>query len=291
MECVHAAEGLSARGARVLVVLDEAQAVRIVHDERQRSERCQALGEHDRARTWTTAAMGRRESLVQVDVHRIHAERARLGAHCMHRVGDIDDIALEETAGVGIGQHQGRDIGLQMRAQHGEIDTAIDGGLHFFDREAGDRSGGGIGAVRRLRDQNPRAILAAAAECRADREQATELALSAGFGDKCHGGHPGKLLEPAGKLSHDGEGALHRLLRLHRMDVRKARQARDLFVQPRIVLHGARAKRIEICVDRGIARGEPDIMADGLRFGEAGQSGRGFSDEPAEAILEGPRVW
>jgi hypothetical protein len=71
--------------------------------------------------------MRSREGLVQVDVHRVDAEiaRARLAYHCveiravaveirarlMNRVGDADDLALEQPAGIGIGQHDRRNVG------------------------------------------------------------------------------------------------------------------------------------------------------------------------------------
>ena len=59
------------------------------------------------------------------------------------------------------------------------------------------------------------------------------------------GGHPGQGLQPVGQAVHQLQGALHGRLRLQRVDVREARQTRHLLVQARVVLHRARAQRIE----------------------------------------------
>ncbi len=83
--------------------------------------------------TRTAAAMGRREGLVQVDVHGVDAEVARphpaddgveigavaveVGARLVHGLGDLDDLALEQPAGVGVGQHDRGDLGPDMASR------------------------------------------------------------------------------------------------------------------------------------------------------------------------------
>ena len=84
------------------------------------------LREDHRAGPGAAAAMGRREGLVEVDVHGVDAEIARLhladdgvevgavgieiGAGFVHRLGDGDHVALEQPAGVGVGEHDRRDV-------------------------------------------------------------------------------------------------------------------------------------------------------------------------------------
>jgi len=52
-------------------------------------------------------------------------------------VGDIDDVALEETAGgLGLVHHRCRISGFRC-GRSMATSTRLDGGLHFFDREAG----------------------------------------------------------------------------------------------------------------------------------------------------------
>ena len=70
------------------------------------------------------------------------------------------------------------------------------------------------------------------------------------------------------------ERALHRLLRLQRVDVGKARQPRDLLVEARIVLHRARAEREQAEVDRVILPRQAGVVAHGFRLAEARQVDR-----------------
>jgi hypothetical protein len=46
------------------------------------------------------------------------------------------------------------------------------------------------------------------------------------------------------------ERALHRFLWLHRMNVREALHPRHFFIEPRVMLHGAAAKREQPKVNR-----------------------------------------
>ena len=43
----------------------------------------------------------------------------------MNRIGDLDDLALEQAAGVGIGQHDRGDIGPERGAHRGRDDGAV----------------------------------------------------------------------------------------------------------------------------------------------------------------------
>ena len=68
---------------------------------------------------------------MQIDVHGVDAEIAgphladdgveigavaiEIGAGRMHGLGDLDDLALEQAAGVGIGQHDRGDIRAERR--------------------------------------------------------------------------------------------------------------------------------------------------------------------------------
>jgi hypothetical protein len=93
--------------------------------------RAQRFGQHHRARTRPAAAVRRGEGLVQVDVHGIDAKVAGthladdgveigavaidIAARRMDRVGDRLHVALEQAAGVGIGDHHPRDIRPEPR--------------------------------------------------------------------------------------------------------------------------------------------------------------------------------
>ena len=72
------------------------------------------------------------------------------------------------------------------------------------------------------------------------------------------------------------ERALHRLLRLQRVDVGEARQPRHLLVEARVVLHRARAEREQAEVDRVVlpATGGCSGAPPRARTGRAGRSAR-----------------
>ena len=122
-------------------VLDEPRAVRIGDDVRQRRERRERRRQHHRTRARAAAAMRRREGLVQVDVHGVDAEiagphladdgvevgavRIEIGAGRVHRLGDRHDVALEQAAGVGVGQHDGGDVRREMLLHLLRIDRAV----------------------------------------------------------------------------------------------------------------------------------------------------------------------
>ena len=78
---------------------------------------------------------------MQIDVHGIDAEIARahladdgvevgavgveVGAGRVHGLGDGHDVALEQPAGVGIGQHDGGDVGREPLLHLLGIDRAV----------------------------------------------------------------------------------------------------------------------------------------------------------------------
>ena len=59
---------------------------------------------------------------------------------------------------------------------------------------------------------------------------------------------------------------------LHRMEIGQARQPRHLLVEPRVVLHGAGAQRIEPHVDGVVLLAEAGVVADHLGLGQARQA-------------------
>ncbi len=86
------------------------------------------------------------------------------------------------------------------------------------------------------------------------------------------------------------ERALDGRDRLQRMDVGETRQPRQLFVEPRVVLHRARAERIEAGVDRIVLVRQPGEMANHLRLAETGQTDRALPLETAHPGADGRRL-
>ncbi|MGD7493787.1 thiamine pyrophosphate-dependent enzyme, partial [Ralstonia pseudosolanacearum] len=81
------------------------------------------------------------------------------GIRC-EKPGDLDDVALEQAAGVGVGDHDRGDVGAELGLEVGEIDAAVLGLGDFLHRVADEGGGGGVGAVGAGRDQDTLASVA-----------------------------------------------------------------------------------------------------------------------------------
>ena len=121
--------------------------------------------------------------------------------------------------------------------------------------------GRGVGAVRRVRDEDGLAGIPLPGQRRADHEDAGELPLRAGRRLERDAGEARqldeRLLETPGQL----ERPLRNLLGRERVSRGKSGEPRDFLVGPRVVLHRARAQRIERLVDGEIQPREPREVA------------------------------
>jgi len=238
---------------------------------------------------------------VQVDVHRIDAQvagphaaddRVEVGAVTVNesargvdRVGDRLHVALEQAAGVGVGDHHPGDVWAEAGLERGEVHAAFRRRRDRLDRIAGKGRSRRVGAVRALGNEDRLAVaLAFRLERGADRQHAAQLAVCAGLGAHRHRVHAGQGDQPVPELVDHRERALHGVDRRERVEVGEARQARDLLVQARVVLHRARAEREEPEVDRVVLPREARVMAHGFGFREAGETDRYSAMQAAEAI-------
>ena len=239
---------------------------------------------------------------MQVDVHGVDAEVAgahladdgvevgavgvEVGTRRVHGLGDGHHVALEQPAGVGVGEHDGGDLGRQPLPHLLRIDRAVGARRHRLDAIAEQRRRRRVGAVRGFGHQHHRALLAARGQRRLDGHHAAELAVGAGLGRHGDGRHARQLAEPARQLGDQRDGAGHGGERLQRMDVAEAGQPRHALVEARVVLHGARAQRKDPGIDAVVLLAEPHVVAHGLRLAEAGQPDRLGALELAEARRE-----
>src|ERR1700724_3383928 len=74
------------------------------------------------------------------------------------------------------------------------------------------------------------------------------------------------------------------------MDIGESGEPRPLLVEPRVMLHRARAQRIEPAVDGVVLLRQPGEVADHLRLAETGQADLCLPLETAEARFEGRRI-
>ena len=164
--------------------------------------RRQVLAHADRADAGTAAAVRDAERLVQVEVATRRRRTRRAGRSptsafrfapstytwppAVHGRAELADAVLVHAVRRRVGDHdRGEVVGvlLALGAQVVEVDAAVVAGLDHDDPHAGHHRGGGVGAVRRGRDQADVALLVAVGHVvGADRQQPGELALRAGVG-------------------------------------------------------------------------------------------------------------
>ena len=131
----------------------------------------------------------------------------------------------------------------------------------------------GIGAVRGVRNQNFLARVALRVfQIGANQQQSGQFALRAGGRFERAGVHAGDFGEAIQQQLLNFQAALRELLRLVGMLGGDAVEARDEFVDARVVLHRAGAERVHAQIDRVVPRGKPREMADHFDFADFGKS-------------------
>ena len=206
----------------------------------------------------------------------------------MHRLGDRDDVALEQPAGVRVGQHDRGDVRAERLA-------------HVLGMRPCRRPAPGsastvkpisaavAGLVPCAESGTSTTLRVAPSPARGDggldRHHAAELAMRAGLRASCAtAGMPVErlqLVRPARSIS--VERARHGGDRLQRMDVGEARQPRHLLVEARIVLHRAGAEREEAGVDAVV------LLRTGARSGASSRARRGRAGRSASLRSSPPR--
>ena len=186
----------------------------------------------------------------------------------MHDVRHLGDVFLEHADGVGIGDHDPGDIFGDGARQGFGIHHAARVGRDVFDRVAGHVRGGGVGAVGGIRNQKLLARVALSGERGVNQQNAGELAMRAGGGLQSDRVHAGDFEQAALQLGAHLHRALRERVGLIGMNPRHAVDARGLFVDARVVLHGAGAQRIQAQVDGVIPGGEAREVADDVHFAD-----------------------
>ena len=166
-------------------------------------------------------------------------------------------------------RHATSSVGL--RAQVVDVDAAALVGPDLDDLVARHRHRRRVGAVRGVRGQDLGAELAAVLVVGARQQHARELAVRAGARLQRDVRQARDLAQRLLELPHQLQRALGALGRLGRVQPRVARQRRDALVQLRVVLHRARAERVEAGVEVEVALREPVVVAHDLRLGDLRQ--------------------
>ncbi len=146
-----------------------------------------------------------------------------------------------------------------------------------------------VGAVRGVGREHLVALVAVGLVEGAREQHAGQLAVRAGARLQRHVRQAGDLAQRALQLVHQLQRALGARGRLRRVQAGVAGQRRDALVQLRVVLHRARAERIEAGVEVEVALGDAVEVPVDLRLGDLGQARRLACGGSARAARRGPR--
>ena len=217
---------------------------------------------------WTMSkpmSPGRVRAHHRVEVGAVVVERR---ADVVDDVRDLLDVLVEQSERVRVGEHQAGDVVARLGLEVLEVDAAARVGADLHDLVAGHRHRRRVGAVRGVGRQHLGARLAAVLVVGARQQHAGELAVRAGARLQRDVRQPGDLGERALQLPHQPQRALRAPRVLERVQARVAGQRGDPLVQLRVVLHRARAERVEAGVEVEVALREAVVVADDLRLGD-----------------------
>ena len=203
-----------------------------------------------------------------VEVRPVVVERR---ADAVHDLRDLGDVLVEEPERVRVREHQARDVVGGLLAQVVDVDAAALVGADLDDLVAGHRHRRRVRAVGGVGGEDLGAELAAVLVVGARQQHARELAVRAGARLQRDVREAGDLAQRLLELPHQLQRALGALGRLRRVQARVAGQRGDALVQLRVVLHRARAERVEAGVEVEVALREPVVVAHDLRLGDLGQ--------------------
>src|SRR6185312_7573787 len=217
-----------------------------LYDYRHRQNRLKFFFYEDRARTWTTAAMRRRKSFMQIQVHYIDAEISRTsdsGKSIHVRAVHIDECAalvadcrnfrdaiFEYAQRIRIGQHDRGDFFGNHAAKMVRVDLSALVRFDVLDFVARDDGGRGIRTVRGIGNQHTFARVTATFQAGANHQQARRFALSARGRLKSDRVHASDREQALLQIPQNTQAALRNLIGLHRVLARNAVQAGDKFI-------------------------------------------------------------
>src|SRR5581483_12004972 len=174
-------------------------------DNRYRQEGLQVLLAEHGTGAGTAAAVRRRERLVQVQVHDVHAKVAganladqrvhvgavhiELAALGVQDIGNLIDLLLENSQRVGIGKHEGGDVLVHLRRQCADVHHPGGIGFQVLHRVTADGGSRRIGAVGGVRNQNFLARVPLRFQIGTHHQNPRHLSVGAGGGLERDGVH------------------------------------------------------------------------------------------------------
>ena len=181
----------------------------------------------------------------------------------------------------GVREHEAGGVLVDLRSQVVEVEVPPLVRLDLLELIAGHRDARRVRAVGRVGGDHGRPLLALSpvGEVGAHEHESGELALRAGCRLERDRVEPCDLCQDLLQAPHQLERALRPLLLLMWVQVTEARQHDDSLVDARVVLHRARAERVEPRVDAEGPIGERREVPDDLGLGELRQARRALAPE------------
>ena len=196
------------------------------------------------------------------------------GTRVVEDLRDLLDPLVEQPERRRVREHEPRRALVHLVAEILEVEVPALVGLHLRELISGHRDARGVRAVGRVRGDDRVALLATIGEVGAHEHEPGELPLGPRRRLERHRREPGDLGEDALQAPHELERALRVLVVGVWMQVAEAGQPGEPLVHPRVVLHRARAERVEARVDAERPVGERGEVPHDLGLRELGQPWR-----------------
>ncbi len=192
----------------------------------------------------------------------------------MHDPRDLYDLLLEQPERVRIGEHQSRHLVVHELLERAHVDQASGVRGHRHGLEPGQAHARGVRPVRGVGDDHLRPAAATLGVVGPHDQQAGHLAAGARRWLQRRPRHPGDLAERLLQAPEQLQGTLRRPVGLQRMQALEPRERRHRLGDLGVVLHGARAERIEPGVQSVVHLRQTRVVADQVDLGHLGETGR-----------------
>ena len=162
----------------------------------------------------------------------------------MDELGNLRDACLEEAEGIGVRHHHSGNLSTLFSndaLQVVEVDGTVSQRLHLDNLQATYCGRGRISAVGAVGHNNLLAHFAARTMVIVDGHQASQLAVGSCIRLEGEVSEAGQFAKRPFQERHESQGSLRCAGRLFGMQTLELRQSCHLFVNLRIVLHGAGA--------------------------------------------------
>ena len=163
--------------------------------------------------------------------------------------GDLADLGIEQTDGVGVGYHEHGRLVAQLGLEVSQVDQTATVALDRDGFKPGEMGRGGVRSVGTVRNQDLRSAFASVAKISRRDQKRGQLTLRAGRRLQADGVQTRNLRQDRLQIEENGQQTLKRTLVLIGVLRAQAWQGRQSLVSLRVVLHGTRPERIEVGID------------------------------------------